>query len=254
MPLQNYNDQGVNLQAAIFQRRNEPNFAFSKAMGALTMIPGVVGAWSLATLGSTLVPDATGLGMALTINGGITPGNVGIAQYLDFNGTTGYLSRANEANILPSTNFACGGWFRFDELGSADGLIVKWDIGNNKQFALFKTNTDTVRLSITTTGVAATQNVESTETLLVDTWYYIAGYYLGGTELAICINKTWYSNTTAIPASLFAGTAALEIGRVTGANYFNGKAMLCWLAMRFATMPQATINTIYEQTRALFAV
>lgn len=257
MPIQQYNDQGVDLLASVFQRRDEANFALSKAYGIINMIPGVVGNWTLASVGATTVPDGTGNGQSLTISGSPTPGNVGIAQYLSFNGSTDYLYRASGSTILPSTNFACGGWFRFAGVpGSTEGLIGKWVAATGqRQFTLRKTSTDIARLSISTDGTNATQTVDSDTAIVFNRWNYIAGYYLASDVLALCVNNNWYYNTTSIPASLFAGTDRLEVGLGAG-NYFAGDAMLCWLAMRFSGISSANVRgivrAVYEQTRAIF--
>ena len=257
MPVQQYNSEGVSLQAAVFQRRHEANFAFAKAPGAINMIPGIAGSWLMSSRGSTTIPDNTGLGMALTQNGSPAVGNIGIAQYMIFDGNNDYLSRTSEANILPSTNFALGGWFYFSATG-ARALMAKWtaSFGAIYQFRLYKHTDETIHLGISTDGLTETQAVASTETITLNTWYYIAGFYKGSSELAVCVNKNWYSNVTAIPASISAVTPAFTIGAYSGTSptYFSGRGMLFWLSMRFSDMPRATINTVYENTRALLGV
>lgn len=258
MPIQRYNDKSVDFQSAVFQRRDEAQFAASKAIGAINMIPGIVGNWSMATLGATLVPDLSGFGMSLTQSGSPVPGNTGIAQHIIFDGTNDYLYRASEANIVPGRKLALGGWFNFNALGSTESLITKWYMtGAQNQFSLYKKDTNVIRFAISDDGSTESDYIDSTETIAINTWYYIAGYYTANTELALVVNKNWYSNVTSIPATIFAGTVDFTIGATLGASvsrYFNGNAMLCWLATRFADMPRAALNTIYEQTRAIFGI
>lgn len=215
-------------------------------------LPGLRGFWPMSSVDNAgAVYDLSGQGRTLTNTGtatfaATTPG----LPYGVFNGSTQYLSRADEAGLDITGALTFGGWFYSADLSSTRGLIGKWGTaGASGGYLLYQSSGGVA--AIIEDGSGNTYQ-RGGETVLVNTWYFIAGRYTPSTELALWVNNTKTTNTTSIPASLRNNAIDFRIG-VYGspaANFLNGRAALGFLCA--AALADAQITDLYNSTRGLF--
>ena len=280
MAIQKRNDELVNLLSADFQKRYEMNFAWANACSMIQQLVGLRGFWPMSAVDSGgNAEDQSGHGRTLTYNGNPVYDQDlafarSLAAYIYFDGTGDRLTRADEADLditgLETYFYAAattagaaggitmGGWWRPEDTTNAQHLISKWSAaaGNYSYVLLLAGNVanDPVQFYISDDGTN-TSNVSSTTGYSADTWQFFAGRFADGDtgeELAVWNNDEKTTAATA-RASIFSGNANFGVGaRADGAYYYTGRAALVWLCA--AALPDVTIWTIYQQTRALFGV
>ncbi len=249
MPLQVYNDQNIDLLAGVFQRRREPNFAQSNALGILAMLPGVRLAWGMGGRDTDAVADDSHLGRVGALYGP-TFGTQGLAAYADFDGSNDYIRRPDEDGLRLTGALSLGAWVYFDAAGEA-GILDKWrTASDNRGYRLYRTAAGLIEFAISTDGAAET--VVQSAAVTDAAWYFVGASFEASTALRIYIGRTAVANVAAIPASVFASTADFEAGRTNGGSYLNGRIALAFVTA--TTLPAAQFGVIYEQTRALFGV
>lgn len=245
------------------QMRSEPNFGYVNAVSAIKMLPGLRAAWLMSTVINTggiavNVPDTTGNGRTLTLNGGVVFNALDLIPYADFNGSTGYLARADEAELdiigneayIGIPGLSIGGWVWFDALGSQEGIVTKDQNGiTNRSYRLIKTTGNIIRFSVSNTG-SAVVSVDSAAIPGAGQWMFVCGVFTPSTSLRVYLNSVSVVNTTSIPATIFNSTAPLELGRWAGTNYMNGRQSLMFLTA--SALPASTVLSLYHQTRPLF--
>jgi len=247
MPIQYYNDQNIDLLAAVFQRRYEPNFALANALSVLAALPGMRMVWGMGGRDSNAVVDNAGMGRVGAING-VTFGVSGIAAYADFDGVNDYLRRPDEDGLRITGALTIGAWVYFDAAGEA-GILSKWlAAGNLRCYRLIRTAGGLIEFAISADGTATT--VVDSAAVSDSTWYFVAGSYDPSTSLKVYVNRTAVSNVTSIPAAIYASTADFEGGRTDAGSYMNGRQAFSFVAA--STLTAAQLGVIYEQTRALF--
>jgi len=249
MPIQRYNDQNIDLLAAVFQRRYEPNFALGNAVSLLAMLPAIRGVWSFASVDSAVVNDNSGQGRGLTISG-MTTGLQGLAQYGDFDGANDYLHRPTETDLQITGALSMGAWVYFDALAE-HGILGKWlAAGNLRGYRLYRTAGGLIEFAVSADGTATT--VKQSAAVANSTWVFVGGRYTPSTSVSVVVNRTWLDNVAAIPAAIYGTAVDLEAGRTDGGSYLNGRIALAFLAAE--SLSDAEFGVIYEQTRALFGV
>lgn len=278
MAIQKRNDELVDLLAADFQRRYEPQFAWANVCSMFQLLPGLRGFWPMSAVSATpAVIDLSGNLRTLTYNGDpifgldLTTAR-SLAPYIRFDGTGDYLSRADEGGLDitgTETYFASqattagaargltlGGWFYPEDNASQEGLITKWSAAaGNYSYGLWTRGdvaNDPVRFEISDDGT----NSDSADSgaYSVDTWQFMAGRFNDadtGAELAVWLNGTKTTAATA-RASIFSGNADLYVGSDMPGNTYEGRASLCFLCG--AALPDVVLFALYHQTRALFGV
>lgn len=229
-------------------------------------LPGLVGFWPMSSIQRSTgnAYDLSGQGRTLTYNGNPTY-NIfnGFVPYIDLDGTGDYLSRADETDldilgtetVYASTarGLTLGGWFWMDNFTAAtQGLIGKNNgATNNRSYLLLASNTPLFRFQVSVDGVA-TVAVDSA-TPSAGGWYFLTGRFLPSTELALWTNGVKTANTTSIPASIFNGNAALEIGNANaGTLPMDGRAALCFLSAN--AIPEVKLIEVFNATRRYFGV
>jgi hypothetical protein len=239
------------------------------AISRFLAIPGLVGFWSMSSVQRSTgnAYDLSGQGRTLTYNGNPTY-NIynNFVPYIDLDGTGDFLSRADETDldILGSETvyasgvrgLTLGGWFWLDALsgGTARGFINKYTgTGNQRSYTLILATTDAPRFVVSSDGINDTL-VTSASTLSTGQWYFLVARFVPSTSLDVYVNSVKTTNTTSIPAALFASTANLDIGRFNqnSANVMDGRTSLCFLSAN--TLPDALINALFHQSRLLFGV
>lgn len=202
--------------------------------------------------------DISGQGRTLTNNGSITTTQYGPAVYGDLNGSSQYWSRADEAGLeVGGVGLTLGGWFRFDALGTAnlEGLIGKHNAtGDQRSYGLILNSSSGIRFQVSSDGTSVSvSQIDSSGTLVVNTWYFIVGTWEASTRISIWINGVETYSTSSVVATSFDSTAAFEIGRRNiASSYVNGQHSFCFLCGR--THPEADILRLFNATRWIFGV
>lgn len=206
------------------------------------------------------VLDHSGQARTLTYNG-----NPAIdlldnqVPYYALDGTGDFFSRPHEAGLYVSgaegyvagalRGLTVGGWFYANALAGSQGLIGKYAGVQRAHLLLFSGTAG--RFIVSGTG-AANVNVDSAAQSPA-TWHFMVGRFDPSTEIAIFVDGVKVVNTTGIPATLFNGTAAVEVGSFeTGTNLLTGRWALAFLCA--AAHPDELINYLYARTRGFFGV
>lgn len=249
------NAKMVDLLAAVFQRRYEPNFALGNIASTLAAHKGAIGAWlpGAADMGVTPaeIPDVTGSGRTLAGMGVLSTSQAGLSSYISMDGATNYLTRPTETGIELTGALSVGGWFYFNSSGADQGMISKWyGITPQRAYRLYRAAAGILYFDVSPDGTAVTSVTSSA--VADNTWVFCGGYYVPSTTLAVVINRTWFRNAVAIPAAVFNSSEPLDIGRTTRAFYMPGRVAAAFVCR--GALSETDFNNFYEQTRALFNV
>jgi hypothetical protein len=107
--------------------------------------------------------------------------------------------------------------------------------------AIFRVSTGAAYIAATLTGLTAT------------TWNFIAGRYIPSTEVRVWIGGATAVTVAAVPATLPDTATQFSIGAfAAGTLPYDGDASMC--ALCACALSDATIRSVYNQTRQLFQV
>lgn len=169
------------------------------------------------------------------------------------NGTTQYLTvdTTSTSNYSLTGALTLGAWIRTDVFGTAQAVMGRWDT-NNQGYLLSVVNNDTVKFEVSNSGADSFSKVTADPDLLpIDVWTFVCGRYTPSTEVAVWFNDTKYTNVTAIPASLYASTAAFYIGNdALSSRYFDGYISLAFICGQ--ALPDRMIELLYYQSKSMF--
>ncbi len=210
--------------------------------------------------------DIAGGGYHLTDNNGVDFGYSGLIPYATFDsGSSEYLSRADggaadwaditgtESYIGSAFQGLCmGGWFRFDNTASGQENFIGKRAGSGQLSYYTRRLADgTIDFRVSNDGTNTT-GVTSTETVGAVTWTFLVSRF-DNTDNTI---KQWVNNETSIATfnnTIFDSTAPFAIGaNGTPGEYCDIWASMCFLCA--SAPPNATIASLYFQTRSLFGV
>lgn len=248
--------------------------AWETAVSKFQNLPGLVGFWPMSSVQRSTgqAYDLSGQARHLTYNGNAqyTIYN-DIIPYINLDGTGDYLSRADETDLDIQGNetiyaagvrgLTLGGWFWLDALTGGTvtrGFINKFlTTGSQRSYTLILTTAtpqDGVRFAVSQTGSATLAGVNSVETLATGAWYFLVGRFVPSVSVDVYVNGSKTSETASIPSSVFASTAAFEIGRFNenSSAILAGRATLCFVCAN--ALPDTLISMLYEQSRKLFGV
>lgn len=181
-------------------------------------------------------------------------------------GTGDYFTRADEAGLdITGTEtyietayrgLSMGGWFTLSTLANYAIFMSKWMGLNDLSYALwFDQPAVNLAAAITSGGSAATQlNIASSITPVVNTWYFLAMTFDPSTSLNMYVNDTKDSVTVGVPANVFSGAAAFEIGNAgSGAGAeLAGKFSAGFLCSMF--LSDEIIFDFFAATRDLYGI
>jgi len=228
-------------------------------------LPGLRGLWlpgaSVAETGN--VSDISGQGRTLTYNGNPTINlHNALVPYLDLDGTGDFLSRPDENGLdVAGTEtyiasglrgLTVGGWFWSNAGGAAQGLIGKRNaVVGGHSYLLETSASNALSLLVSTDG---NTDVTVTGTVFPTAgWFFAVGRFTPSTELKIFMNGSTATNTTSIPASIFNGSSAFQIGSFNaGVNLLVGRCALGFLCA--AAVPDSILATALAMSRGLFGV
>jgi hypothetical protein len=239
----------------------------TRTVAAFLQLSSLRGFWPMSSVDNAgAIYDLTGQGRTLTRNGNPVLTYSNLAPYYDFDGTGDYFNRADEAglDILGSESYVAtsvrgltlGGWFQVDAVGSAFGLISKWnDVAVNQRAYLLRVEAaNTPRLFVSTTGIDS-PNVTSSVTVGTFTWFFVVARYDNTSgDLDIFVNNTQDTNAGVVGAALFNSNADLNIGAFNNgaSGQLNGRASMCFLCA--AALGDVAIHSLFNQTRQIFQV
>lgn len=181
------------------------------------------GYWPMSSITETpTVIDLSGQGRALTFNG---TANISVYRnlvpYIALNGTTGFLSRVDEAGLDIVGTLTLGGLVRVTSGATIGAFMSKYgSVVANRSYYLRYTGSNTFQFGI---GNGVGDTTVSSQSIALDEWHFVMGRYMPSSEVAIFVDGIWTRNTTSIPAAIVSGAANLEIGRL---NAVNGQFLL----------------------------
>lgn len=272
-PTQYRNAQSALNLATDNQRRYEPNFAHVNAIAAMTMTPGLVGAWSMAAghwNTTRMITDVSGGGRHLQRRSQPTHSLNGLIPYVNFDGindeayhvaTANFQILGNEASIAVAIQgVSIGGWFYFDDaLPAADNehLIGMWSTAAvaDQAYRLVRRVAGALRFEIGTG--AATFSVNTADLLAAGEWIFCGGAWdPGGSQFAYISTTTGVlveaENATLVAAPLTTSTQPFTIGALMAGtdDRLDGRASHCWVAGSY--MSKYQMEHVFHQQRALF--
>lgn len=231
--------------------------------GEFLGLPGLRGYWPLNAFDSTgAALDLSGNGRTLTYNGNPTYNfTTQGASYADLDGTGDYLSRADEGglDILGTESYVAsavrgltlGGWFYFDSLATQSVCVSKTAGAAADTSYWLEANSSVARFLVSD-GAVFQIGVGAT-TLLVSTWYFLAGRFIPSTEARVFLNGASDGvDTSGIPAALINSAAGFNIGARNGGLLMNGRASNCFLCAM--ALGDTTIDNIYQNTKAFYGL
>jgi len=179
---------------------------------------------------------------------------VGLLTYYNFiRASNNHFTRHTEPGLEITGALTLGCWVRFDadSTGVVTGVLSKWyETGNQRAFAIYKAADNSLNFSISTDGTAVTSVSDGAANYAASKWFFVAGRFTPSSELALFVNRNWYTNVAAIPASIFNSSEAFEVGRYNRTNYLDGRisrAVLCAYAIA-----NKKIETVYAHSAALY--
>lgn len=231
-------------------------------------LPGLRGLWYPGSQDQTgAIYDQAAQGRTLTYNGNPTLALYNdLVPYEDYDGTGDYHSRADEAGLditgtettiaSAQRGLTLGGWFWADSFSGGPGLLSKFAFtaGNQRAYMLSMATGGELVLTISSDGTAANQQtVTSSNVVTTGGWFFAVGRFTPSTEMAVWLNGTKTVFTTAVKASLFNSSAALQLGALdAGTRLLDGR---CALAFLTATVwPDTLIDYLFARSRPLFGI
>lgn len=238
-------------------RTLESGYTMGDAIGAGLGLPGLRAFWPFSSINQNgTVIDISGQARALTNTNAATFGVQNqVMPYAILNGTTQYFTRADEVGQDITGSLTMGGWFYTTSIANAIRCIGKDVAGtNNRSYSIsLAAGTGQVSMSVFPLGTSASEFSIGGSSIAINTWTFLVGRFTSSTELAVWVNNTKTSTTTAVPAATFSGAAPFTIGASgTPDLYLPGRATLCFLCAD--ALPDALINRFYNISRSLMGV
>ena len=241
----------------------------ARALFDFYTLPGLRGLW----LAGVTYYDGTVLDMTrgatdLTRNGGpllFLDGQNFAYQFMD--GAGDYFSHA-DSNVLrvSGTEAYIGSasqgltliiWARFPSApASGDGVIGKYNTtGNQREYGLGGGGSSALQFAVSDDGTNVGAHIASATSaaVVLNQWTMCWGRFDPSTEVTVGLNTTKVKTTTSVPASIFGGTAAFEIGR---RNVVGGEPVMDWsvAALYASYLSDTVMEKLWERTRLMHAI
>ncbi len=177
----------------------------------------------------------------------------GAANWADVTGTEAYI----ENTAVGARGLSMGGWFRFDAAASAiEDCIGKWNDAVNNSYLIRRIASGVINFVISTDGSTDFTLASGSDTVGANEWAWLGMTFDPSARLAGWINATQYTTAASVPASIFDGNSSFGIGASfsagAAARFMDGRASLCFLCA--ACLDDATVDSLFQQTRAAFGV
>jgi len=229
-------------------------------------LPGLVGFWPVSSIdrSSSQIIDLSGQDRHLSQSGNpLKNYTAGGAPYITLDGGGDHVYRADEADLRVTgtendyasaiRGLTIGCWFRPDSLAALAGIWGKYtSTGNQRSYLLFiqSGGTGALRFLVSSDGTATT-TVDAPALVTTGSWNHFVGRFKPSVSLDVCLNGVWASNTTSIPASIFASTAALQGGAFdAGTNLMTGGLAQMFICACYLSDGQ--IGRTFRRTRPFF--
>lgn len=188
-----------NLQSD-FSSKNDAVFAWSNAVAALQVLPGLRGLWTMGAIDSSdNILDLSGGMERLDISGGVTMGFEHLFPYADFNGTTGYLYWIGNSLVVPV--------FAYQEEGTADTTTnASYEDTASKTLSITTAVSCNIYLRADFLGYVS--NSAGQADYVITNAANTAKGYAGSTSSTSTINKV---STSGVDAAVAAGTITYKI-------------------------------------------
>lgn len=251
---------------AVYQRRYDNAFAWSRAVSMFQALPGLRGFWPMSAVGysnTDRARDLSGNDSHLTKNGAgdIQFGYTGLIPFVSLlSASTQYLSRADggaanwadltgtEAYILAGMKgITHGGWFYHYGAAAADEYYT----AKVNAYYVRRLNTGVIR-GVYVDGTPTFHAVDSTATIGAGEWVFAVSRFVPSTSNDLWVNGIKYTNAAGIIASVRDTADDFRIGYGAGAGPLNGRCSLGFLCA--AALSDTIINTLYSLTRPLFGI
>ncbi len=257
------NTEMVDILSTDFVKRNEATLAWGKACSMFQMLPGLRGFWPMSSVdenGNAI--DLSGQGRTLSYHGNPFYAGSVLRSFITLDGTGDYLSRADEAglDIIGTESYIStglqgltfGGWFYTTTVAAGSRVMMgkSNSATNNRSFIQLYSGASAISRVSPNGTVAAQVSVTSSETIAINTWYFIVTQYKPSTKLSIWVNDVETQNLVGVPVALYSSNAPLEIGAENGAALHVGSTTLNFLCA--ACLPDRVIKALYHHTRSLF--
>lgn len=224
----------------------------SDYIATLLALPLVLAVWSMN------VVDSIGSVWDMSSRGkNVTNSNVSFAllnnrvTYASFNGSTSYLNRTDEADLDITGTLVFGCWIKLGATGS-QVIISKFGAVGQYAYELAYIAGTGFRFQLSNNGTTlftATSNDPSPGTTA---WYHVACRFTPSTEVSVFVNGVKTANTTSIPASIFASTAPLAIGRRTDGTFYTTGSIAMVFLVAGGGVNDAMMTSLYEEGIPLF--
>ena len=228
-------------------------------------LPGLVGYWPVSSIdrSSSQIVDLSGQDRVLSQNGNpLKNYTAGGAPYITLDGGGDLVSRASEADLQVTATesdyhssirgLTIGCWVRPDSIAALAGIWGKYAAtGNQRSYLLFLQagGAGALRFLVSGDGTATT-TVDPVATVTAGNWYHVVGRLKPSVSLDICLSGVWASNTTSIPASIYASTAALQGGAFESANLLTGGLAQMFICACY--LSDGIIGRLFRRTRPFF--
>ena len=239
--------------AAMSQKR------MGDVLGCVLAFPALRGAWLMSSFGENgNVIDRAGQNRILT-NNNVTFCLDGFLPYTSFNGTTGYLSRADEAgldilgnepHVEPAIQgLTLGAVVYFDNVASDYESVLSKGDGTVGDTAYWLDRNGSGYPRFVIGDGAAWQGPSATAVVGATTWVSLIGRFEPSTELALFVDDVKSTDTVGIPATLLSSTVALNLGSYDGGSgyFMDGRVALAWLCA--AAVSDAVLMKYYGRLK-----
>jgi|SRR3990167_6715105 len=196
--------------------------------GIMLGLSRVIAVWPMSSLSpdAATVRDIAGGGLHLTNNNSTSLTFTSLFPYGSYTSASSmYLSRAHGADIASTGSQWWSTWiYPTASPGTTQGILGKFVTStNDRSWRIVKDASDQITIQVSNLGTAIDASVVSAAVAL-NAWYHVFGLFLASSSLSVWVNGTRTDNTTSIPAALYNATgAAVELGRTSGAGYWDGR-------------------------------
>jgi hypothetical protein len=201
--------------------------------------------------------DLSGQGRTLSNTGsaGIYIYN-NLVPYADLNGTTQYFSRADEAGLRITGGLTMGLWANHDVINQTSSYIIasKYGAAGQRGYLLMTGNgsSSMARAVISGDGTAVVEANSGADLVTAAKWNFFVLRFNPSTEIALFWDGKKYTNTTSIPAAIFASNSAFILGTYgLILSLFDGRISCPFVCA--AVLPDDAVTWVYERTRKHFA-
>lgn len=165
-----------------------------------------------------------------------------------------FLSATDSATISFTADFSMIAWIRPDSISGTQGLVTKWDIGTDHEYALYMEDAKLrFEIDAAANDALGTTYIQSNTDLVANEWYMVAIVYDGtgvgnAGRLQMYLDGVLEGSATyvgTIPALIDDGAADLHLGAFdSGANFYEGRIGMTALWARQLLL--AEIVSIYK--------